>query len=630
VKYLIIGTAGHVDHGKSALIKALTGTDTDRLKEEKERGISIDLGFASLALSGEILAGIVDVPGHERFLKNMLAGTGGIDLAMLTIAADEGVMPQTREHLAMLQLFGVKHGLVVINKMDKVDSEWLELMEEEIKIFLNGTFLEQAPVCRVSAVTGDGVSGLKETLGQIAAQIPARDTKAPFRLWIDRTFSIKGHGVIITGSVLSGTARTGDSLVLYPAGQVVKIRGLETHGVKTELIRAGQRAAINLTGVELGNIGRGMALSTAERGQVNSVWDVQVEWRQEVEGGSRVRLHIGTGEFIGRLYKPKHSPDGQYRLALEAALGAGAGDRGILRLYSPQYLLGGVVLLGAAQGKAKEYPDRRPLSAGVANQDGLKVVDTIVKWQTSPVPMEKIRRLAGYLPDPCIEDGLRKLVASGKILRLDKYYIGAAKLQDIATKISQMLAEYHQAQPNRFGMPKEEIRQKLALGEKEFEILLVHFSIEQQLILQGADMALPQHAAKHEGWRRNFAAEVEGVLDGCGLIDIDAGFLAQKLNMTPGTAQKMLETLIKEGVVLRLGEIHVYRKTIQYIVDVIQRHFRTSTTLSVAELRDLLNTSRKFALPVLEYMDMNKYTIREGDVRRVGPKIKDLSEKTIF
>ncbi len=227
MKYLILGTAGHVDHGKTALIRLLTGTDTDRLKEEKTRGISIDIGFAALRYQNSLILGIVDVPGHERFLKNMLAGTGGIDLAMLVIAADEGIMPQTREHMEMLQYFGVKHGIVVLNKIDKVDAEWLELIETDIKEYLAGTFLADSPICRISAITGTGLAALKLSLKQEAEKVEERDKKAPFRMWIDRAFNMKGQGLIVTGSVLTGTLQTGESLTLYPTAAPVKIKRLK-------------------------------------------------------------------------------------------------------------------------------------------------------------------------------------------------------------------------------------------------------------------------------------------------------------------------------------------------------------------------------------------------------------------
>ena len=229
MKHLIVGTAGHVDHGKTALIRYLTGTDTDRLQEEKKRGISIDIGFAALRFDEELILGIVDVPGHERFLKNMLAGTGGIDLAMLVIAADEGIMPQTREHFEMLRCLGIRHGIVVLNKIDKVDAEWLMLVEEDVREWLKGTFMEAASLCRVSAVTGAGMEDLRRTLQETGRGIRARDSRAPFRMWIDRAFNLKGQGLIVTGSVLSGQLRIGDAIRIYPTGQEGKVRELETH-----------------------------------------------------------------------------------------------------------------------------------------------------------------------------------------------------------------------------------------------------------------------------------------------------------------------------------------------------------------------------------------------------------------
>ncbi|MCX7779400.1 MAG: selenocysteine-specific translation elongation factor [Negativicutes bacterium] len=625
MKYIIIGTAGHVDHGKSALIKALTGTDTDRLKEEKERGISIDLGFASLSLSEDIAAGIVDVPGHERFLKNMLAGTGGIDLALLTIAADEGVMPQTREHLAMLQLYGVKHGVVVINKIDKVDQEWLALVREEAADVLRDTFLANAPVCYVSAITGAGLPELRNVLAATARQISPRDARAPFRMWLDRVFSVKGHGAVVTGSVLSGQAKVGDTLTLLPSGKPVKVRGLETHGRKVDVIYAGQRAAFNLSGVDKEEMGRGMALTAAGRGQVARVWDVAVEWRQKMEN-VRGRLHLGTGEFIGRIYKPQRSPAGQYRLALEEPIGAGAGDKGILRLYSPQHLLGGVVMLGAVLGQGREYPNRLPLAAALDKADGRAAAAAILSWQKRPVTADEIRQEAGYLPDDILESGIAGLVADGQVIKLERFYLTKVLLTTLGSHLFSMLDSYHRLNPSRFGAPKEELRQKLGIEDKVFEVLLQHFIQDNQITAQGAEVALPAHAGKHQDWQRDITGEVERALAGSGLIDVSPALLAEKLGLSPANAQKVWGALVKEKVIIRLGEIHVYRKTIQNIVELIQRHFRSHPGITVAELRDMLNTTRKFALPVLEYMDVNKYTVRDGDIRRPGPKIRDLSE----
>ncbi|HEY3423538.1 MAG TPA: selenocysteine-specific translation elongation factor [Negativicutes bacterium] len=625
MKYVIIGTAGHVDHGKSALIKALTGTDTDRLQEEKLRGISIDLGFASLALSQELMAGIVDVPGHERFLKNMLAGTGGIDMVMLVIAADEGVMPQTREHLAMLNLYGVQQGLVAINKIDKVDEEWLELVEEDIRSLLADTFLAKAPLCRVSALSGSGVAQLRQTLLTVAQTVTARDSSAPFRLWVDRVFTVKGHGAVVTGSVLSGAASIGDSLQLYPDRQSVRIRGLESHSHKVETIFAGQRAAINIAGVEMSEVERGMSLSEPERGQISNVWDVVVTWHQEVDSGTRIRLHLGTGEFLGRLYQFKNVTNTYMRLMLEKPLAAGAGDRGIIRLYSPQYLLGGVMLVAPSK-KSRNCSAARCLMAQALKRQDVTTFIRQLLVEYGPMIGEEVRRKGGYIRDEELARIMGQLVAEGSVMLLEPYYIEQSTLAVLTEKVRKLLKDYHQEQPDRPGLSRELIKQKLAMEDRTFETVLGYWQQKQFVITTGADIALKEHAAKHSDWKQELVAKAEIVLDNTGLQPITFETVVEKLKLPPDKSRAAFDTLIHQGVLIRVGELYVYRKTIQNIVKLIQNHFQKQPTLTVAELRDMLNTSRKVALPLLEYFDLHKYTIREGDIRRSGLKIKDLSE----
>ncbi len=626
MKYVIIGTAGHVDHGKTALIKALTGTDTDRLKEEKARGISIDLGFASLPLGEGITAGVVDVPGHERFLKNMLAGTGGIDLVMLVIAADEGIMPQTREHLAMLGLYGVRCGVVVLNKIDKVDPEWLALVEEDVAAFLDGTFLAAAPRLRVSAVTGEGLAALKAALLAAAAAVPARDSEAPFRLWIDRAFTVKGHGSVVTGSVLSGTAGIGDTLRIYPDGGLVRVRGLESHGRKCERIVAGQRAALNLGGADTAALERGMFLSAPDRGQVSGAWDVAVDWITPVAAGTRVRLHLGTGEYLARVHYFRDQPARVARLILEAPLAGGTGDRGIIRRYSPQHLLGGVTLVATGTNSRRLRPGRAALASAAGGLDKEKLVAAIVADFGQPVRDEEIRRAAGYLKDVAIEAALNDLASGGNIVRLGEYYLDAAVLAVLGERLAVTLDAWHRAQPDRPGMAKEVLRQKLDLKEKAFEALLAHWQKQGVIAVDGADVALSDFAGRHSDWRQDLAARADAALDGSGLEGVDARALAEKMSLPPDKAKAAQDILLRQGTLVRVGEILVYRKTIQYIAKLIQQHFAANPTLTVAQLRDLLDTSRKVALPLLEYFDLHKYTVRDGDMRRPGPKLGNLSE----
>ncbi|SDE77796.1 selenocysteine-specific translation elongation factor [Sporomusa acidovorans] len=626
MKHIIIGTAGHVDHGKSAIIKALTGVDTDRLKEEKLRGISIDLGFASLPLGDKVIAGIVDVPGHERFLKNMLAGTGGIDLAMLVVAADEGIMPQTKEHLAMLQLYGIRAGLIVINKIDKVDEEWLEMIESEIQAYVSDTFLKDAPCCKVSAATGEGLDALKTTLTALAEKVPARNSSAPFRLWIDRVFTIKGYGAVVTGSVLSGNIKVGDSVTLYPAETIVRVRGIEWHGEKVEKIAAGQRAAINLAGVETEELARGMVLSAVERGEISTVWDIAAEWQQEVESGLRIRLHLGTGEFIGRIYAFKDTGNQYMRLILEEPLAAGAGDRGIIRLYSPQYLLGGVSLIAPGRQSRKLSVSRAALADAITHDDEINALYYRLAESRHVLTQAEVRRQSGYLPDRAVDQAINTLTTAKRLYCLEKNYITTdmfAKLTNMATT---MIGSFHKAQPDRSGLSKEIVRQKLGLNEKSFEILLNQWVTAGTLVSSGGDLALKEHADQHGDWRQTIVEKTEAALADIGLTNIDTALLAQKLALPLEKAKAAQDVLVKAGTLIKLGDFFVYSKTMQYIVQVIHKHFQGKQTLTVAELRDILKTSRKVALPVIEYLDMHKYTVRDGDVRRPTRKILDLSE----
>lgn len=626
MKYLIIGTAGHVDHGKTALIKALTGQETDRLKEEKERGISIDLGFASLPLTEDLVAGVVDVPGHEHFLKNMLAGTGSIDLAMLVVAADEGVMPQTREHLAMLELYGIRHGLIALNKIDKVEADWLDLVEADIRTEVQNTFLAQAPVCRVSAATGQGIQELLAVLRRLAETVPARDRQGPFRMWIDRVFNVKGHGLVVTGSALTGSVSLGDSLALYPRGQEVRVRGLEWHDRKVEKICAGQRAALNLAGVEQEEVTRGMLLSQADQEQVSNRWDVFVTWREEPVNGIRVRLHLGTGEYIGRLYRNKREISAFMQLVLEQPLAAAAGDRGILRLYSPQKLLGGVMLLATGHLSRRISPARRELATALERGDSQGILQSVILDATQPLSMGELLRRTGYISAVRMDTALKSLIAEAKVIRLDSFILSPALYDRLWSIAQKMLQNFHRAQPEKAGMEREELRQKLQLGEKEFVSLLHSWETTGRIKTSGAVAALESHAARHGSWQKNASEQLAQALDSTKLEHIDISRIEGIFALTGPKAKVMYEQLIKQGTLIRVGDLCVYSKTMQYIVGLIQRRIQEKGGITVAEFRDMLQTSRKVAVPVLEFCDMYKYTIRDGDIRRLGPKTPKISE----
>ena len=628
MKHLIVGTAGHVDHGKTALIKYLTGTDTDRLKEEKNRGISIDIGFAALRCDEDTLMGIVDVPGHERFLKNMLAGTGGIDLTLLVIAADEGVMPQTREHFEMLECFGIQAGLVVITKIDKVDVEWLEMVQEEVKEYLEGTFLSDAPICKVSSVTGEGMEALRQALQEEAAKLVERDRQAPFRLWIDRAFNLKGQGLIVTGSVLSGAARTGDTVVLQPERRQVRIREIESHNQSATEVGAGQRASFNLSGISLAEVERGMLLSEAGYGQKSRGWDALVHWRKPYPSGTRIRFHIGTGEFIGRMARAQGFDARQelVRLYLERPIVAALGDRGLLRRYSPQNLIGGIILLCPAGREKSSRSHLEALADKLGKKDQTGIMYELLRLSQEPLSRMEWSARAGFVNKAGVEAAIKINLASGAVKQVGNYYITAAQMSEIQAEIVKMLAEYHCSRANEPGMSREVLRQQLHLAGNFADLIFQDVARQGSVKLEGEYLSLASHAAKHGEVKEGLFRDFEAIMPVQELIEVTPEWLAEKMQRSLKEIKPFYDGLIRGKILIRLAGVHVYRKTIQYIGEAIHQHFQQKTTLSVGEFRDLAKTSRRLAIPLLEYFDLHKITIRQGDVRLSGPNSNNLSE----
>ena len=628
MKHLIVGTAGHVDHGKTALIKYLTGTDTDRLKEEKNRGISIDIGFAVLRCEEEIVLGIVDVPGHERFLKNMLAGTGSIDLALLVIAADEGIMPQTREHFEMLQCFGVKKGIIVITKIDKVDLEWLSLIEEEIRDYLAGSFLSDAPLCKVSSVSGAGIDELKEVMQAEAKKVVERDIRAPFRLWIDRAFNLRGQGLIVTGSVLSGSVNTGDSIVIYPAGSQVKIREIESHNQNVTRASAGQRASFKLAGLSLTEAERGMVLSAPGYGQKSKGWECIVAWKSRFPSGTRVRFHIGTGEFIGRMaYKETdEKPETLARLYLEEPIVAGLGDRGLLRRYSPQNLIGGVILLSPLERGSQKKAGLARLAGDLKKDDQAGVMNDLLELSREPLNLNEWMTRGGYGNASSASHAVSNLLKGGKVKQAGNFYLTVDQFTQMQISAKEYLTEYHRQKPSEIGISREILRHKIHLPNQIADWFLQETAEQGLIKIHEEFVALPTHAARHVDERSQLVLQFEKLMPVQELVEITPEWLADKLHRPISEMKPFFDTLIREKMIIRLTGVHVYRKTIQYIGSVIQHHFQSHETLSVGELRDLLNTSRRLVIPVLEYFDLHKYTIRKDDNRVPGPNLTNLSE----
>lgn len=627
MKHLIVGTAGHVDHGKTALIRALTGTDTDRLKEEKRRGISIDIGFAALRFDDGVTLGIIDVPGHERYLKNMLAGTGAIDLVMLVIAADEGIMPQTREHFEMLQCLGIKHGIIVMNKTDKVDAEWLHLVEEDVRLYLSETFLAKAPICRVSAITGSGLDALKSELHQQALKIHERDSGAPFRLWIDRAFSLKGQGLIVTGTVLSGQLRKGETITVYPSGMIGKVRELENHHEAVDSVKAGQRASVNLGGPALGQVCRGMFLSVSDYGRTSKVWKASVLWKNKFPSGTRVRFHIGTGEFIGRMSysKEEHESD-LIRLYLEEPVSAGIGDRGILRRYSPQDLIGGVTLLVPVEHSRNDDRQVIRLKEALSFKEPKRILLEVLGLAKAPPTQKEWTRAAGFLNEKAVHNAIEELVCDRSVRIAGSYYITNLQVSAYQTLMQKVLAEFHRIHPGEVGISREILRQKIKLPAVVSDWFFQESENSGLAVLKDEWVAAPAHAEEHKDSVAGLKMKFETHMKTEELVDVTPQWLAEKLGLRANEGKAAFDTLVREGLITRIAGVHVYRKTIQYIGAVIQKHFATHETLTVAELRDLLHTSRRLTIPVMEYFDSHNYTRRKGDERLAGANITKLSE----
>ncbi|HEU4753907.1 MAG TPA: selenocysteine-specific translation elongation factor, partial [Armatimonadota bacterium] len=505
-QHFIIGTAGHVDHGKTALIRALTGAETDRLREEQERGMSIDLGFADFTLPSGRKAGVIDVPGHERFLKNMLAGAGGIDLVLLVIAADEGVMPQTREHLDILNILQTRKGVVVLTKADLVEPDWLELVQEDIRSALGGTFLEHAPMVPVSSLTGQGIPELKALLDRMAEEITTRTIVGPWRLPIDRAFTIRGFGTVVTGTLVAGVARVGDRVEVLPRRLETRIRSLQVHGAGVEFAEAGTRVAMNLAGVELEEIHRGDVAAPpgtyTPTQALDARLDVLENCPREVKNRTRVRVYLGTAEVLARLNlldadQIEPGGSGLVQLRLETPTVAAKGDRYVLRFYSPMETIGGgsvidpnpprhkrfdEAVLANTRVKEKGTPDE--LVAEAVQRAGLAPIAPPAVAQGLGIPVEEVRALMQALK----ERG--ELVPIEGETVLHRHRLDAAEYQFLNT-----LSEFHAAQPMRTGMSREELRSRLSrqMDAKSFNLVLGRLESEGRIAAEGGRVRLAGH-----------------------------------------------------------------------------------------------------------------------------------------
>ncbi|MCL4500826.1 MAG: selenocysteine-specific translation elongation factor [Deltaproteobacteria bacterium] len=630
---IILGTAGHIDHGKSSLIKALTGVDPDRLKEEKLRGITIELGFADLVLPNGRHLGIVDVPGHERFVRHMVAGATGMDLVALVIAADEGVMPQTREHLEICQLLQVKQGLVVLTKTDMVEEDWLELVEEEVREALRGTFLEDAPIRRFSSVTQAGKDELLATLAELAEQVPPKPFKGIFRLPIDRVFTIKGFGTVVTGTAISGRLKVGEAVYIYPPEFKARVRGLQVHGQAVEEALAGNRTAVNLQGLEKEEVERGMvvappgALLPSRR--LDAFLEILASAPRPLKHRQAVRLHTGTSERIAMpllLDADELAPgaSGYVQFFLREPLALKPGDRLVIRCISPAFTWGGGLALHVNPPR-----HRRRVDAVLAS---LETLEKGAPEKILPLYLEEAgaagrsrAELTALLPwDPGdLAALLGSLSKQGQVMKYDperERYILTATARQLDQQIKGILSAYHHKNPLKPGLSKEELRRQLPpqLEVRLFNQLLNDLVQKQQIAVEKDLVRLLSHRVtlavdQEEHVNRLAALYQRGQLSPPTLKEAAAA-----LEVTPDKVKQLLTVLVNQGRLVKVKEdLYFHRGAIDQIKTQLVDFLKKNKEITVIQFKNLTQTSRKFTIPLLEYFDTARTTVRVGETRRL-------------
>ena len=638
---IVVGTAGHIDHGKTALVKALTGIDTDRLVEEKRRGITIELGFAHLPLPDGTVAGVVDVPGHERFVRAMAAGAGGIDLVVLVVAADEGVMPQTREHVDICRLLGVPRGLVALTKSDllpELGADWLPLLEQDIRAAVQGTFLEGSPIVPVSARTGSGLPALLDAIGALAREVPERPADGPLFLPIDRAFSLKGFGTIATGTLLSGTVSPEDAVALSPPahGQdTLRVRTVQVHGNQVPKALAGQRTAVNLPGVEAQAISRGQALVHAGIVPVSHALDVELSLLAAAPNPLRHRakllLHVGTAQVpasVVLLDRGELAPGGcalaQLRLAAPAA--ALTGQRFILRGFSVlegrgKTVAGGRVLAVAARRRKRGRPSEMAQLETLARGDAEARI-TAVLAMAGPAGLASdalVGRTA--LAPKALQASLERLGARGGALLFDRErraYVAGEVARALAARLTGAVAAFHEAKPLAAGISREELRGRLppVTDPRLFARLLSSLTEKGDLVVEGDHVRLPSHRAASGAAGGALKAEVASVLARGGLTPPWLSELPGAVKATPEEVVAVLKLLVAEGRVVRISsELYFDAAAVQRLRERLVKHLQEKRAITTQEFKDLVGATRKHVIPLAEYFDREKVTLRVGEKR---------------
>ncbi len=630
---IILGTAGHIDHGKSAMVKALTGVDPDRLKEEKLRGITIELGFADLTLPSGQHLGIVDVPGHERFVRHMVAGASGMDLVALIIAADEGVMPQTREHLEICQLLRVKQGLVVLTKVDLVEPDWLELVEEEVREALTGTFLDGAPIVGFSAVTGAGKENLLATLAELAADVPPKPLTGIFRLPIDRVFTIKGFGTVVTGTAISGRVKVAESVAIYPPGFKAKVRGLQVHGQAVEAALAGNRTAVNLQGLEKEELERGMVVAPPgaliKSRRLDAYLEILPSAPRPLKHRQAVRLHTGTSERVAMpliLDADEMAPgsSGYVQFFLREPLALKPGDRLVIRSFSPAFTWGGGLVLHVNPTRHKRRQPEVLARFKILEQGSPE--DILRQYLSEAGAAGRSRaELTALLPwDPVdLANRLNAMTRQGQVLYYDQEnqrYLLTVTAQELEQQSLQILADYHRKFPLKPGLSKEELRRQLppAMEVRLFNYLLGGMAQKKQVVSEKDLVRLSTHKVTLAQDQEDVSRRLEELYRKGHFSPPTFKEATEAAKIPADKVKQLLQVLVNQGRLVRVkDDLHFHQAAIEALKAALIDFLKQNREISVNQFKDLTQTSRKFSIPLLEYFDSTRTTVRVGETRRL-------------
>jgi selenocysteine-specific elongation factor len=633
LKQIILGTAGHIDHGKTSLIKALTGINTDRLKEEQLRGITIELGFASMDLPSGQHIGIVDVPGHEKFVKTMVAGATGIDMVVMVIASDEGIMPQTREHKEICSLLNIQHGLIVLTKRDMVDEEWLELVTEDVRSFTTGSFLEDCPILPVSSTTGQGIPELIQALEILSASIPERSSTNLFRLPVDRVFTMKGFGTVITGTLISGMIRVGEQIMIYPSGVISKVRGIQVHNASVEQAVSGMRTAINFQGLEKASINRGDVLSSPNALTSSFMVDVGLHYlksnKKPIKNRTRIRFHTGTSEVLGNLIllDSEELASGSSiaaQLRLDAPVAVVKDDRFVIRSYSPVRTIGGGSILNPIPQKHKRF--KPEVFSGIQKLGDLSP-EEVITYHAEEAGYQGISfsdlRIMTNISDKKLDGAIQRLLSDKVFLMIDReqrVFIHRTCFEQLFSEADVLLNVFHKINPLKPGMPKEELKSRLPpqISPKLFTLMIQNM-IKSSLMVQEENMVrLSTHSVLLGQDQTDVRKKILDAYQQNGLTPPYFKEFCKTQNLDEIKSKEVLHVLVDEGLIVRIkDDLYFHQEAILMIKKKLVEFLNAHGEITTPQFKDMTGASRKFVIPIIEYFDARNVTIRVGDIRKL-------------